>query len=122
MSVGVTSLLFFHWGDRLRSGRLGIPPPHPGCHDVPVIMQPEFQQSFLFVFLEMPQIQFMIKVPDIPVVCSDGYAQCKTVQNTGDSTVYFLGVVVNAPVVVQRQVPGMVQTVLKPWVAAVAVF
>ena len=36
--------------------------------DAPVIMQLEFQQSFLFMFLEVPQIQFKMKVPDIPVV------------------------------------------------------
>ena len=36
--------------------------------DAPVIMQPKFEQSFLFMFLEVPQIQFKIKVPDIPVV------------------------------------------------------
>ena len=45
----------------------------PGCSGtmvmvVPVIMQPEFQQSFLFFPLKVPQIQFMIRVLDIPVV------------------------------------------------------
>ena len=49
---------------------------------LPVIMQPEFQQSFLFIFLKVPQIRFLIRAPDIPVVCRDGYAQCITVQNT----------------------------------------
>ena len=34
----------------------------------PVIMQPEFQESVLFFSLEVPQIQFMIRVLDIPVV------------------------------------------------------
>ena len=37
-----------------------------------MIMQPESQQSFVFVFLKVPQIQFMIRVPDIPVACRDG--------------------------------------------------
>ena len=45
-------------------------------------MQPEFQQSFLFMFLKVPQIQFMIRVPDIPVACRDGYAQCQALQKT----------------------------------------
>ena len=53
----------------------------------------------------------MIKVPEISVVCGDGFAQCKTVQNMGDSTAQLLGEAVDAPVVVPRQVPGMVQTV-----------
>ena len=44
--------------------------------DATVIMQPKFEQSFLFMFLEVPQIQFKIEVPDIPVVCRDGYGQC----------------------------------------------
>ena len=51
-----------------------------GC--APVITQLEFQQSFLFMFLEVPQIQFNFRVPDIPVVRRDGYAQRQTEQNT----------------------------------------
>ena len=50
--------------------------------DVPVIMQPAFHQSFLFMFVKVPRIHFMIRVPEIPVACSDWYAQCKTVRNT----------------------------------------
>ena len=38
-----------------------------------------FQQSFSFMFLDVHQMVFMISVPDIPVVCRDGYAQRKTV-------------------------------------------
>ena len=35
----------------------------------PVIMQLKFQQSFSFMFLDVPQILFMIRARDIPVVC-----------------------------------------------------
>ena len=35
----------------------------------PVLMQLEFQQSFLFMILEVPQIQFNLRVPDVPVAC-----------------------------------------------------
>ena len=47
--------------------------------DVLVIMQPEFQQSFLFIFLKVPQFQFMI-----------GHSSCtqrrvRTVQNCAGS-------------------------------------
>ena len=42
--------------------------------DVPVIMQLEFQQFFQFEFLEVPQIRFIDRGLDIPVV---------TVQKTG---------------------------------------
>ena len=34
-----------------------------------VIMQLEFQQSFLFMILEVPQIQFNSRVLDVPVAC-----------------------------------------------------
>ena len=36
---------------------------------LPVIMQLEFQQSFLFIFLDLPQIQVNSGVPHISVVC-----------------------------------------------------
>ena len=36
---------------------------------VAVIMQLEFQQSFLFMSLEVHQIQFNFRVPDVPVAC-----------------------------------------------------
>ena len=35
----------------------------------PVFVQLEFQQSFLFVFLDVPEIRFNFRVPHIPVVC-----------------------------------------------------
>ena len=34
-----------------------------------VIMQLDFLQSFLFMFLDVPQIQFNYRMPHIPVVC-----------------------------------------------------
>ena len=44
--IGLTFLLFL-LGDGRRGERLGIPSPQPGCHCVPVTVQPKFQQSFL---------------------------------------------------------------------------
>ena len=58
-----------------------------------VIMQFKFQQSFLFMFLHVC-LRF---VPDIPVVCRDGYAQCKTAQNTVETS-QVQGMVVGVPV------------------------
>ena len=37
--------------------------------NAPVIMQLKFQQSFSFIFQEVPQIQFNSRVPHLPVVC-----------------------------------------------------
>ena len=45
----------------------------------------------------MPQIQFKNRVPDIPVVCRDEYAQCKTVQYTVETS-QLQGIVVDVPV------------------------
>ena len=57
--------------------------------DVPAIMQLMFQQSKMK--LVVPQIQFLDRVVDIPAVCRDWYAQCKTVQQTVEiSQVQFL--------------------------------
>ena len=57
--------------------------------DVPAIMQLMFQQSKMK--LVVPQIQFFDRVVDIPAVCRDWYAQCKTVQQTVEiSQVQFL--------------------------------
>ena len=57
------------------SGTAGGWPLRPGPRShgvmaVAVIMQLQFQQSFLFMFLEVPQIQFNYRVPDVPVACS----------------------------------------------------
>ena len=50
---------------------------------------------------------------DLPVAAQRQVRTVQTVQVTGDSTVRFLGEVADAPVVVQRLVPGMVQTAQK---------
>ena len=63
--------------------------------DVPVNMQLKFQQ-FCEFDIPVPQIQFIVRVLDISVV-PQRQVQCSTV---------------HGPVVVQRQVPGMVLTVL----------
>ena len=55
VSVRMTFLLFLLVDGRQGEG-LGIPAPQPGCHHVPVIIQPKFQQSFLIMFLKVPQI------------------------------------------------------------------
>ena len=47
--------------------------------------------SSLSLVTVVPQIQFNDRVVDFPVVCRDGYAQCKTVQQTVEiSQVQFL--------------------------------
>ena len=59
--------------------------------DVPVNMQLKFQQFCEFDIL-VPQIQFIVRVPDISVCHRDRYAQCQTVQGTvKTSQVQFLG-------------------------------
>ena len=57
-------------------------------------MQPEFQQSFLIIFLEVPQILSMIRVPGIPVVCRDGYVVVDVPVNRSDKLQQFTFVVV----------------------------
>ena len=52
--VGMTFLLCL-LSDGRRNEWLGIPSPHPGCHHVPVTMQPKFQQPFLFMFWQCPR-------------------------------------------------------------------
>ena len=52
--------------------------------DVPVIMQLEFQQSFETV--EVSQIQFLHRLPDIPVATQRQVLIVQTVQETGDSS------------------------------------
>ena len=62
----------------------------------------------------MPQIQFLHRVLDVPVVSQ---RVVRTVSNCAqdreDSTDAVLQLIVDAPVVVQQQVPGLVQTVQK---------
>ena len=69
--------------------------------DVPVIML-EFQQSMSFENLEVPQIQFIDEVVDIPVVSQ---RQVPTVLSFV-LQMQFLEVV-DMPAVVQRQVPAV---------------
>ena len=38
----------------------------PAVVDVPVITQLQFQQSLLYDNVEVPQIQFIVRVPDLP--------------------------------------------------------
>ena len=54
--------------------------------DVPVIVQLEFQQSS-FETVEVPQLQFLDRLPDIPVATQRQVLTVQTVQKTGDSTV-----------------------------------
>ena len=67
--------------------------------DVPVITQLEFQQFMSYENLEVPQIQLVVGVQDIPVVSQ---RQVPTVQ-TFTLQVQFLEVV-DMPVVLQQQV------------------
>ena len=78
--------------------------------DVPVIMQLRFQQFCEFNIL-VPGIQFIVRVLDISVLPQ---RQVRTVPNCAGDREDFTGAVLGwlvAPVVVQRQVPGMVLTV-----------
>ena len=51
----------------------------------------------------MPSVQFLNRMVDIPAACRSWYAQC-TLADHGDLTGTVLVLVVDAPVVVQRQV------------------
>ena len=70
---------------------------------VPVTMLHNFQQFFEFVFLKVPQVQFIVRVLDTVVIPQ---RQVCTVSNCAqdreDSTGAVLRLVVDAPVVVQR--------------------
>ena len=77
--------------------------------DVPALFSDKFLQSKEFD-LVVPQIQFIFRVWDIPVVQRRGARTVQLLQKTGDSTVQvqFLGAV-DKPVVVQRHAPGCSQ-------------
>ena len=77
--------------------------------DVPVLFSDKFLQSTEFD-LVAPQIQFISRVRDIPVVQRRRVRTVQPVQKTGDSTelVQFWGAV-DISVVVQRQAPGCSQ-------------
>ena len=53
--------------------------------DVSMIMQLEFQQS-KYETAKVPQIQFVDRLPDVPVVTQRWVLTVQTVQKTGDST------------------------------------
>ena len=72
--------------------------------DVPVTMQLKFQQSLQYVFVN--QIQFIVRLCEHSVLQRDGYSQCKLCRNRRIPHRAVLGTVVDAPVVVLRQVPG----------------
>ena len=96
----------------------GYTPPAQGCFlilgkddvvhcrmpvmDVPVIMQ--FQQSF-FETVEVPQTQFLHRLPDSPVATHRHVLTVQSVQKTGDSTVQ--RVAGRRSCELQRQVPAV---------------
>ena len=79
-----------------------------------VTMQYKFQQFHEFHIL-VPHLQFIDRVFDITVMSQ---RQVRTVPNCAeerrDSTAQFLGMVFHVPVVMQRLVPRVLQTVLLP--------
>ena len=80
-----------------------------GGLEVLVIMQRQFQQSKLFDFLEEPQIQFIDRVLDLPVVPQRSVSTVRTVLKTVEIsqvlTVPFLDKTADVPIVVQHRVP-----------------
>ena len=84
-----------------------------------MIFNDEFQESKRFE-LKVPQIQFFLRVPDIPVATQRQVLTVQTVQPTSRSRCSSW-MVVDVLVVVRRQVPEMVQTVQKTVDSAVAV-
>ena len=77
--------------------------------DVLAIMQLVFQQFYEFDILKVPQIEFIDRVLDIPVVTQEWVLTVQTVQrNVKIPQVQCLGKVADVPVVVQRQVPWRV--------------
>ena len=91
--------IFFRW-----VGRGGF---FSSVVDVPVIISDKLQQSIVDENLEVPKIQFIDRVVDIPVVLQRRVPTVQTVQKTGEiPQVVFLDTV-ETPVVVQRQVLGL---------------
>ena len=76
VSVGVTFLLCL-LSDGRRGQWLGIPSPHPGCHHVPVTMQPKFQQSFLFMFWRCPRFSPRSECPTFQLYAELATWWCK---------------------------------------------
>ena len=73
----------------MRGEPLGIPSPHLGCHDVPVLVQYKFQQS-VPIDSGYPPLQFIDRVLDTPVLPQRQLRTVQTVQQPRDSTVQFL--------------------------------
>ena len=68
-----------------------------GSGDAPEIMQLVFQQFKSYIYLEVPQLQFIDRVLDLSVVPQRIVRTMQTVQKTGDSTgAVILEVVCNA--------------------------
>ena len=49
--------------------------------DVPVTMQLKFQQYLQYVFVKVPQIQFIVRLCEHSVLHRDGYSQCMLCRN-----------------------------------------
>ena len=69
--------------------------------DAPVILQQSKYEK-----VKVPQIQFLDRVPDIPVVPQRGYAECTILQNTVVIPQVQL-LCVDVAVIMQRQVPAV---------------
>ena len=70
--------------------------------DVPVTMQLKFQQYLQYVFVKVPQIQFIVSLCEHSVLHRD----CACCAEIVEFHRAVLGTVVDAPVAVLRQVPG----------------
>ena len=78
---------------------LGAPVGH-----VPVILQLKFLQSMSYENVKVPQIQFIVRVLDIPVATESGTCSAKLCRRPARFHRCSSWVVVDAPVVVQRLV------------------
>ena len=79
--------------------------------DVPVTMLLEFQQSLPIESEMVPQIQFIARLLNFQLCHREEYAQCKLCRKPEIPQCSFLSEVVDAPVVVQRPVPGSAEIV-----------
>ena len=70
--------------------------------DVPVLMQRQFQQSKSYVNQEEPQIQFMVRVLNIPGATQRWVRTVHTVQKTGEIP-QLHGFLVDVPAIMQRR-------------------
>ena len=74
--------------------------------DVPVITQLELQQFMAYENVEVPQIQFIVTVLDIPVATQRRLPTVQTVLKTGESHRCSSWTRLMTPVAFQRLVPG----------------